>query len=177
MSNVAKDAAEKTFQQNFVNRLKRWKWEAPDFLDGNKQKVTVQDLINHWRQELNRINADQLEGVALTDHEFQQVMAKVSQINNSYEAAKLLAIEESTGKIDGIFRDENPKVTRQQITLTIFKKAQVSGGDSSYRIAREVSTEKGNRFDLVMLINGLPLINVELKRTDQTLDEIKPILN
>ncbi len=171
MSNVAKDAAEKTFQQNFVNRLKRWKWEAPDFLDGNKQKVTVQDLINHWRQELNRINADQLEGVALTDNEFQQVMAKVSQINNSYEAAKLLAIEESTGKIDGIFRDENPKVTRQQITLTIFKKAQVSGGDSSYRIAREVSTEKGNRFDLVMLINGLPLINVELKRTDQTLDE------
>ncbi len=127
------------------------------------------DLVNHWRSELNRINADQLEGVALTDNEFKQVMAKVNHISNSYEAAKLLAIEESKGKIDGIYRDENAEITRKQITLTIFKKAEVRGGDSSYHIAREVQTANGNRFDLVLLINGLPLINIEQKRTDKTL--------
>lgn len=122
-------------------------------------------------KKLNRINADQLEGVELTDHEFQQVMAKVNQIDNSYEAAKILSAENSVGKLDGIYRDDNPKVTRKQITLTIFRKAEVRGGDSSYRIAREVRTSKNNRFDIVLLINGLPLINIEQKRVDKDLNE------
>jgi type I restriction enzyme, R subunit len=171
MGNAPKCAAEKTFQENFVKELEKYKWKAPDFLNGNIKKVTVNDLVTHWRSELNRINADQLEGVELTDNEFKQVMAKVNRINNSYEAAKILAIEESKGKIDGIYRDDNPKITRKQITLTIFKKAEVRGGDSSYRIAREVQTPNNNRFDVVLLINGLPLINIEQKRTDKTLDE------
>lgn len=131
----------------------------------------MNDLITHWREELNRINADQLEGIPLTDQEFKQVIAKVNQLENSFEAAKLLAMEASKGKIDGIYRDPNPRITREQITLTIFKKAEVSGGDSSYKIAREVESEKGNRFDLILLINGLPLINIEQKRSDKTLDE------
>ncbi len=171
MSTKPKNASERTFQDNFVQELKKYKWEAPDCLNGNKKKVMVTDLINHWRQELNRINADQLEGVELTDNEFNQVMAKVNQISNSYEATKILSMEGSKGKIDGIYRDDNSAVTRKQITLTILKKAEVSGGDSSYRIAREVETPNGNRFDIVLLINGLPLINVEQKRTDKSLDE------
>ncbi|GAA5107626.1 HsdR family type I site-specific deoxyribonuclease [Orbus sasakiae] len=171
MGQVVKDTSEKAFQESFVKELEKYKWQAPDYLNGNKRKVTVDDLINHWRQELNRLNADQLEGVELTDNEFKQVMAKVRQISNSYEAAKILAMEESKGKIDGIYRDDNPNITRKQITLTIFKKAEVRGGDSSYRIAREVQTANGNRFDLVLLINGLPLINIEQKRTDKSLDE------
>lgn len=171
MSNAPKSAAEKTYQENFVKELQKYKWEAPDFLNGNIKKVTVEDLITHWRSELNRINADQLEGVELTDNEFRQVMEKVNRINNSYEAAKILAIEGSKGKIDGIYRDDSPKTTRKQITLTIFKKAEVRGGDSSYRIAREVQTPNNNCFDIVLLINGLPLINIEQKRTDKTLDE------
>lgn len=171
MSNAPKNASERAFQENFVKELEKYKWEALDFLNGNKKKVTVSDLINHWRGELNRINADQLEGVELTDNEFKQVMTKVNQISNSFEAAKILSIEDSKGKIDGIYRDDDPNITRKQITLTIFKKAEVRGGDSSYRIAREVVTSNNNRFDIVLLINGLPLINIEQKRTDKSLDE------
>lgn len=171
MSNAPKNASEKAFQENFVKELRKYKWEAPDFLNGNNKKVTVSDLINHWRSELNRINADQLEGVELTDNEFKQVMTKVDQITNSYEAAKILSIDGAKGKIDGIYRDDNPNITRKQITLTILKKAEVRGGDSSYRIAREVVTPNNNRFDIVLLINGLPLINIEQKRTDKSLDE------
>ncbi|MDO5708454.1 MAG: HsdR family type I site-specific deoxyribonuclease [Andreesenia angusta] len=168
---LKKDSSEKAFQEKFVRELEKYRWEAPDYLNGNIRNVTVDDLIEHWRSELNRINADQLEGIKLTDNEFAQVMTRVSQISNSYEAAKLLAIEGAQGKIDGIYRDDNPKLTRKQITLTIFKKSQVSGGDSSYRIAREVRTGNNNRFDIVLLINGLPLINIEQKRTDKSLDE------
>ena len=171
MGNYNKTSSERNFQERFVKELEKYRWLTPDELDGNKQKVTVDDLIHHWRGELNRINADQLEGIALTDNEFAQVMAKVSQIDNSFEAAKILAMEGSTGKIDGIYRDDNPRITRKQITLTIFKKAEVRGGDSSYKIAREITTSKGNRFDIVLLINGLPLINIEQKRADKGLEE------
>lgn len=166
-----KTSSEKSFQQNLVNELIKYRWTAPDSLDGNKQRVTVDDLITNWREELNRLNAAELEGVPLTDSEFKQVLGKINQINNSYEAAKLLAMENSTGKIDGIYRDKNPKVSKNQITLTIFKKADVGGGDSSYKIAREVWTNNNNRFDLILLINGLPLINIELKRVDKTLND------
>ena len=171
MSNAPKNASERTFQENFVSELKKYKWEAPEFLNGNKQKVTVEDLVIHWRKELNRINADQLEGVELTDNEFKQVMAKVNLISDSYEATKILSMEGTKGKIDGIYRDDNGAITKKQITLTILKKAEVRGGDSSYRIAREVETSNGNRFDIVLLINGLPLINIEQKRTDKSLEE------
>ena len=177
MSNAPKTASEKTYQENFVRELEKYRWKAPDFLDGNKQKVTVQTLIDNWRNELNRINADQLEGVALTDSEFNQVMSKVNQITNSYEAAKLLAMEEGKGKIDGIYRESLPGVTRKQITLSIFKKASVSGGDSSYQVAREIVAPSGNRFDIVLLINGLPLINIEQKRADKTIAEAFGQLN
>lgn len=171
MSNAPKNASEKAFQENFVKDLEKYKWKAPEYLNGNKKKVTVNDLIDNWRKELNRINADQLEGVELTDNEFKQVMTRVDAITNSYEAAKLLSMEQSVGKIDGIYRDDNPDITRKQITLTIFKKAEVSGGDSSYVIAREVVTANNNRFDIVLLINGLPLINIEQKRSEKSLDE------
>lgn len=171
MSNAPKNASEKAFQENFVKELNKYKWESPDNLNGNKQKVTVMDLVSHWRAELNRINADILEGVELTDNEFKQVMSKVNQISNSFEATKVLSMEGNKGKIDGIYREDHPDITRKQITLTILKKAEVSGGDSSYKIAREVSTDAGNRFDIVLLINGLPLINIEQKRTDKSLDE------
>ena len=177
MSNAPKTASEKAYQENFVRELEKYKWKAPEFLDGNKQKVTVQTLIDNWRNELNRINADQLEGVALTDSEFNQVMSKVNQISNSYEAAKLLAMEEGKGKIDGIYRENLPGVTRKQITLSIFKKAAVSGGDSSYQVAREIVAPSGNRFDIVLLINGLPLINIEQKRSDKTIAEAFGQLN
>ena len=171
MGSLNKDFSEKNFQEKFVKELEKYRWDAPDYLNGNKQKVTVEDLVLNWRKELNRINADQLEGVELTDNEFKQILERVNNINNSYEAAKLLSIEGSVGKIDAIHRDKNDNVTRNLITLTIFKKAEVRGGDSRYQIAREVSTKNGNRFDIILLINGLPLINIEQKRADKSVTE------
>ena len=126
MSNAPKSVSEKTFQENFVRELEKYSWEAPDELDGNKHKVTVDDLIKNWRSELNRLNAEILEGVDLTDNEFNQVLSRVNRINNSYEATTLLVAENGRGKIEGIYRDKNPKVTRTSVTLTIFRRAQAA---------------------------------------------------
>lgn len=146
-------------------------WSSPELLDGTKQKVTYQTLIDNWRHILNQQNIKELEGVNLTDEEFGQVMTRVNGLSNSYEAAALLAQENAVGKIDGIIRNANG-VTRKNVTLKIFHKAQVNGGESVYQIAREVWTKGDqNRFDILLLINGLPLINIEQKRTDKTIDE------
>lgn len=171
MSNTPKNASEKQFQENVVQRMTAYHWQAPDFLNGNLHKVTVQTLVENWRKEVNRINHDVLEGIALTDNEWMQVMQKVSTISNSFEAAKILSMENATGKIDGIKRDPHPSVTREVMTLKIFLKAQIDGGNSRYQIAREVQTPNGNRFDIVLLINGLPVILIEQKRSDKSLDE------
>ncbi|MBX4172984.1 HsdR family type I site-specific deoxyribonuclease [Weissella viridescens] len=171
-----KSLAENQFQQDTVDALTGEfgnikSWVSPAHLDGTTHKVTYQDLIDNWREILNLENAKELEGVKLTDDEFKQVMTRVQGIGNSYEAAKILAAENSTGKIEGIYRDAQG-VTKTQITLRIFEKAQVNGGDSTYQIAREVWTEGDkNRFDIVLLINGLPLINIEQKRVDHSADE------
>ena len=172
MARREKSYSERLFQEKFVKRMEQYKWEAPEELNGNKRRVTVDDLINNWRQELNRLNADKLEGVPLTDNEFKQVMTRVNQISNSFEAAKLLSAEAGQGKIDGIIRDASDRPGNHEITLTIFKKEEVSGGDSSYKIAREVwGHTKDHRFDIVLLINGLPLLNIEQKRSDQSTED------
>src|SRR5699024_12342242 len=45
------------------------------------------------------------------------------------------------------------------------------GCDLGYGFRRYIEHPSGTRFDLVLLINGLPLINIEQKRIDKTLDE------
>ncbi|MDU6318188.1 MAG: type I restriction endonuclease subunit R, partial [Streptococcus mitis] len=75
MGRINKDASERHFQDEFVKELTKFRWQSPDKLNGNLHKVTVQDLIENWRSELNRINADVLEGIALTDSEFEQVLS------------------------------------------------------------------------------------------------------
>lgn len=56
MGNKPKNASERQFQEDFVQRMTRYRWKAPDFLNGNQHTVTVQTLIDNWRQELNRLN-------------------------------------------------------------------------------------------------------------------------
>ncbi len=41
MSNTPKTASEKQFQEDLVKRLGKYRWKAPEFLNGNKHKVTV----------------------------------------------------------------------------------------------------------------------------------------
>ena len=60
MSSKNKDHLEKAFQEKVVQELQKYTWEAHEELNGNTHLVTVQDLVNNWRKELNRLNADQL---------------------------------------------------------------------------------------------------------------------
>ena len=44
MSNTVKSASEKAYQDNFVRELEKYKWKAPEELNGNTHAVTVDEV-------------------------------------------------------------------------------------------------------------------------------------
>ena len=51
---MIKNGIRTELSRKVCSRAGKIQMDCPDDLDGNKQKVTVNDLINYWRSELNR---------------------------------------------------------------------------------------------------------------------------
>ncbi|GAA6117004.1 type I restriction endonuclease subunit R [Apilactobacillus kunkeei] len=142
-------------------------------------EATPDKLWENFREKLNRNNIAALKHKELTDEEFNRVKARISNVKSPYDAAKILDAENGIGKIE-IPRDDASQGT---VTLNIFWKADVGGGNSSYEVVRQAIRPRSNdddsdrRFDVTLLINGLPLIQIELKKStveiNQAFNQIK----
>ena len=129
-----------------------------------------QDLIDNWAEILFRMNkeTDRLNNVPLNQAEMNQL---IRQINNL--KSPLLKNAFINGTSVSIKR-ENPDDTLhygKEVSLKLFDRKEIAGGDSNYQIAQQphfVGKDKikgDNRGDFIFLINGLPVIHVELKRS------------
>ena len=157
---------EKDFEDALIKRLTELpnQW-SPDILEYK----TEQELINNWADFLNQNNnlPDRLNNCPLTDGEMRQVLAKLN--STPYETNKLLS-----GNLIPITRDNPDDLQHlgKTIYLFIFDKDKIGGGNSKYQIARQprFTTDSeilGNRRgDLMLLINGMPLIHIELKASN-----------
>lgn len=155
------------FEKQIVEQLSTGsnQWEERKDLYG----ATPDQLWDNFRTKLNRNNIAELDHKELTDEEFDRVKSEINKIKSPYDAAKMLDSENGIGKID-IQRDDS---SQGYVTLNIFWKADVNGGHSSYEIVRQARRPKGllegddqnRRFDVTLLINGLPLIQLELKKS------------
>lgn len=127
-------------------------------------------LIQNWADVLfqNNNTKDRLNGCPLTETEMQSLINYVNGLKTPYAINQLL-----NGKYIPLTRD-NPDDKlhyHKNIYLFIFDKEDIAAGRSVYQIARQPifhlpSDVLGNRKgDLTLLINGLPLIHIELKRT------------
>lgn len=122
------------------------------------------DLWNNFRQKLEQNNKDLLNDVPLTEQEFQQIKTKL-QFVNFYEAARWLAGENGIAKVQ-VQREDASLGT---IRLRVLNRADVAGGMSSYEVINQFESPKrmkddqNRRFDVTLLINGLPMIHIELK--------------
>ena len=162
---------EKDFEDALIKRLTELpnQW-SPDVLEYK----TEQDLINNWAIFLNQNNnlPDRLNNCPLTDGEMRQVLAKFN--SDPYEINKLL-----NGNFIPITRDNPNDLLHlgKTIYLFIFDKDKIGGGNSKYQIARQPrfttdSEVLGNRRgDLMLLINGMPLIHIELKASNHHVSE------
>lgn len=116
-------------------------------------------LLLNFRDQLNKLNEDNLESSVLTDSEFTQVLTQIEG-KGVYTSAKLLR-----DKIV-IKRGSN------DLYLTLFDKTDISR--NSYQVSRQTETHfrgKHNRLDVTLLINGLPVVQVELKQTGKGIRE------
>ena len=120
-------------------------------------------LWKNLRGHINRINIAQLDGVVLTDSEFSQVKNEFRRLTQTpFLASQWLRGENGIAQIS-IEREEHP---RENVTLTLFSNRDIAGGISSYEVVNQIVPETFGRIkrgDVTLLINGLPVIHIELK--------------
>lgn len=131
---------------------------------------TEEDLWANFRHILEQNNKAKLDDIPLTDSEFEQVRNQI-QFASFYDAGKWLVGE--NGRVYVHVQRGN-----DTLHLLVLNHAHVSGGTSVYEVinqyrafkeeGEEQLDERDRRFDVTMMINGLPLIHVELKNREHS---------
>ena len=131
---------------------------------------TEQDLIDNWAKILfdNNRDIDRLDDYPLTDGEMQQI---IEQINNLRTPLKLNSF--INGKTVSITRDNQADTLHfgKEISLKIYDRREIAAGQSRYQIVQQPlfptksKILNDRRGDLMLLINGMPVIHIELKRS------------
>ncbi|HDK7168692.1 TPA: type I restriction endonuclease subunit R [Clostridium botulinum] len=119
----------------------------------NKVKIsTEEELMKNFRVQLNKYNKEKLGGTPLTDKEFERVMRKIEG-KSIFEGAKILRDKWPLKRDDG-----------SEVYIEFFN------SKSWYKNIFQVTTQTTvvgkytNRYDVTLLVNGLPLVQIELKR-------------
>lgn len=126
---------------------------------------TEEDLWANFRYILEQNNKDRLNGEKLSDSEFEQIKNQL-QFSSFYKAGEWLVGE--NGKVQvHVQRDT------ERLHLVVMNHEHIAGGSSVYEVINQYSAlrtdENSNmpardrRFDVTLMINGLPMIHIELK--------------
>lgn len=155
---------EAQFEQAFIDVLTQKGWE-PEIL---KNKTEAQ-LLQNWASILfeNNRQQDRLNDVPLTNTEMQQIIEQIKELKTPIKLNGLI-----NGKTIAIKRD-NPLDNLhfgKEVSLKIYDRQEIAAGQSRYQIVQQPKFERGSplrndrRGDVMLLINGMPVIHVELKR-------------
>lgn len=157
---------ENEFEQALCEHLIQHGWSSDVIM-----QPTEEDLINNWANIIYDNNRDQalLGNYPLTSTEMQQIIDQVNLCGSPYKVNRLI-----NGQQVCIKRD-NPLDTRNygnEVYLKIFDAREISAGQSRYQIVRQPRFRTSNslggdrRGDVMLLINGMPVIHIELKRSN-----------
>lgn len=126
---------------------------------------TEADLWANFKYILEQNNKDRLNGEPLSDSEFEQVKNQL-QFSSFYKAGEWLVGE--NGKVQVHVQRDTEK-----LHLVVMNHEHIAGGSSVYEVINQYSSLKTDddpmvaardrRFDVTLLINGLPMIHIELK--------------
>lgn len=157
---------EKDFEDALIGLLTdKYKWDKEVL-----NYPTEEDLIQNWANILfqNNCDKDKLNDVPLTRGEMQQILTQVNTLRTPVALNEFI-----NGRGVTIQREAEDDQLHygKNVTLKLFDRLEIFEGKSRYQIARQPRfTPKGDfypprRGDFTLLINGMPLIHVELKRT------------
>lgn len=157
--------SEAQFEQAFIEVLTHKGWEAEVL-----KNKTEADLLQNWANILfeNNRQQDRLNDVPLTKSEMQQIIEQITELKTPLKLNGFI-----NGKTVAIKRD-NPADTLhlgKEVSLKIYDRQEIAAGQSRYQIVQQPKFERGSplrndrRGDVLLLINGMPVIHVELKRS------------
>ncbi|MBP3884440.1 MAG: type I restriction endonuclease subunit R, partial [Olsenella sp.] len=138
--------------------------------NGTLSHPTEQDLLDNWAQILfeNNKGRDNLNGCPLTSGEMQQIVEQIVELRTPMRLNGFI-----NGRTVTVTRDNEADKLHfgKEVSLHVYDRAEIAGGRSRYQIARQphFSTKSKmlpqRRGDVMLLINGMPLIHIELKRS------------
>lgn len=109
----------------------------------------------------------ELNDYPITDKEFEMIKTELlSRTRTPFEAARWLKGENGIARIT-IDRED---VTLGTMSLVLYSNHDIGGGISSYEVVHQIAKEReetdnqDRRFDITLLINGLPIVQIELKK-------------
>ncbi|WP_125588329.1 type I restriction endonuclease subunit R [Companilactobacillus jidongensis] len=123
---------------------------------------TNDDLWGNFKSIIEQHNQDRLDS-PLSDAEFKQIKMIISQLETPYQAGQFLY------GMNGISQVEIDRDDGQHVYLKIFDQDNIGAGDTIYQIVNQIERpaiipgRKNRRFDTTLLINGLPIIQIEEK--------------
>ncbi len=155
---------EKEFEKVVIAQLVECGWE-PEVI----RYPTEEELIQNWATILfnNNRGRDQLNGCPLTDGEMAQIIEQIIALRTPLKLNDFI-----NGKSVSIRRDnpDDPEHLGQEVSLKIYDRQEIANGQSRYQIVQQPKFKtkailNDRRGDLMLLINGMPVIHMELKRS------------
>lgn len=153
------------FEKAVIESLIKYGWEEEVIY-----YPTEEELIQNWAEILfkNNQQIDKLNGVPLTRTEMDQVLEQVIALQSPMKLNGFI-----NGKSVAIKRDNPDDELHfgKEVSLKIYDRQEIAFGESRYQIAcqpkfkAKSSILNDRRGDLMLLINGMPVIHLELKRS------------
>ncbi|QDT82453.1 type I restriction endonuclease subunit R, EcoR124 family [Gimesia chilikensis] len=162
MTTFSKEA---DFERVVIHELTQRGWESEIL-----KNPTEDDLLDNWATILfeNNRGIDRLNGVPLTAGEIQQIMEQITELRTPLKLNGFI-----NGKTVAITRDNSEDTLHygKEVSLKIYDRHEIAAGQSRYQIVQQPPFARGSqilndrRGDLLLLINGMPVIHIELKRS------------
>lgn len=159
------------FETDFVKSLQENGWA-----NGVLKNPTEKDLLDNWSKIIfeNNRQQDRLSDYPLTDTEMQQIIDKINKLKYPVKLNSFI-----NGKTISIVRDNPNDLLHKgkEISLKIYDRQEIAAGQSRYQIAEQPIFNKKSsilndrRGDIMLLINGMPLFHIELKRSNVNIIE------
>lgn len=156
---------EAAFETALIDELKNKGWE-----DEVLKNPTEADLLQNWAAILfqNNSDIDRLNDVPLSDTEMQQIVEQIRELKTPLKLNGFI-----NGKTVAITRDNpsDPLHLGKEVSLKIYDRQEIAAGQSRYQIVQQPRFAKASKIlndrrgDVMLLINGMPLIHIELKRS------------
>ena len=118
------------------------------------------DVKENFRKQVNKHNIDELKGKELSDREFDRLYTMITG-KGVFATSKILREKQCLERDDG-----------EKIYIELFNTRQWC--KNIYQVSNQITSitgEKETRYDVTLFINGLPLIQIELKERGKTLKE------